>query len=241
MAAFLIYTMSMGIKRRWHKHVRLYGTALLASFIIGFLIFIIAHLYFNYQITGDLKPIYAKQALYTKLAVEGYYGEVISSKEGFFSEGRFRYIINSLFGIRGIFLYTPLLFFSFYFMVKVARDRRNRLALLSKLILIFLIPSWIYLLLATKNYGGTSYGSRYFIASIPMLFFFNAFLYRYGTSERLKGWFYEAFRLSVLLAVIGMAFPWGVAGELPPSNFSIFNNLQYWTQNFLMELARIVS
>lgn len=239
-AAFLIFTLTMGINRRWHKHVRMYGVALIGSFLIGFLIFIIAHLYFNYQITGDWKPIYTKHALYNKLAVEGYYGEVISSKESFFSENRLRYIVNSLVGIRGIFLYTPLMLFSFYFMIKVARDRRNRLALLSKLILIFLIPAWIYLLFATKNYGGTSYGSRYFIAAMPMLFFFNAYLFRYATSEKLKGWFYEGFRLSVLIAIIGMAFPWGVAGQLPPSNFSIFNNLQYWTQNFLQELAKIV-
>lgn len=240
-AAFMVYTLTMGINRRWHRHVRLFGVALFGSFLLGFLVFVLIHLYFNYQITGDLKPIYAKQVLYNKLAVEGYYGEVISSKEGLFSEGRFRYIVNSLVGIRGIFLYTPLLLFSFYFMIKVALDKRNRLAFLSKLILFFLIPSWIYLLLATKNYGGTSYGSRYFVASMPMLFFFNAFLFRYATSDRIKGWFYEGFRLSVLLAVIGMAFPWGVAGQLPPSNFSIFNNLQYWTQNFLMVLAEIVS
>ncbi|MBU1023800.1 hypothetical protein KKB99_05920, partial [bacterium] len=81
------------------------------------------------------------------------------------------------------------------------------------------------------------YASRYFIAPMPMLFFFNVFLYRYATSERLKGWFYDVFRFSVLMAVIGISFPWGVTGELPQSNFSLFNNLQYWTNKMLQVLA----
>jgi len=264
--AFLLYTLMIGLKKGWYKplhaglllwgpliifpilgrfitrrKVRFYGIELWGNFILGMIIFIAIHLYFNFQITGSFKPIYALQSLYTKLAVEGYYGEVIKSGEGIFSEARWRYIVNSLFGIRGLFLYTPLLLFSLYFMFKVAADRLNRFSRLSILILIFLIPSWIYLIFETNNYGGTSYGSRYFIASQPMLFFFNCYLYRYGIREKMKGWFYEAFRLSVLAAIVGMAFPWGVAGELPSSNFSFFNNIQYWSQNFLSVLAQLVS
>lgn len=265
-AAFFLYLMTLGLQRGWLKSfsaknliwgpfaifvviglflknrtVRWLGVELWGSFLLGLLVFVGLHFYFNWQITGGWKPIYAMQSLYTKMAVEGYYGEVLGSQEGIFSEGRFRYIINSLFGLRGVFLYTPILFFSFYFIVKAALDKRNRLARLALFILVFLIPSWIFLLLETKNYGGTSYASRYFIAPIPMLFFFNAYIYRYATSQKLKGWFYEAYRLSILMAVVGMAFPWGVAGELPPSNFSFFNNLQYWTQNFLVNVAKLFS
>jgi len=264
--AFLLYTSMMGLKKGWfkplHKGMLLWGPFLIfpilarfitrrkirwsgielwGNFILGMIIFVAIHLYFNVQITGSYKPIYSLQALYTKLAVEGYYGEVIKSSEGIFSEARLRYIVNSLFGIRGLFFYTPLLVFSLYLMIKVALDHLNRFSRLSLLILIFLIPSWIYLIFETENYGGTSYGSRYFIASQPMLFFFNCYLYRYAMSDKVKGWFYEIFRVSVLMAIVGMMFPWGIAGNLPSSNFSLFNNLQYWTQNFLSVLAELMS
>lgn len=265
-AAFLLYTLTLGLKKEWYKplhkgmllwgpfaffpivarfvtqrKVRWFGLELWGNFILGLFIFVAIHAYLNIQITGSLKPIYTQQALYTKLAVEGYYGEVLKASEGIFSEARIRYIINSLFGIRGVFLYTPILLFCFYFMIKVAFDRLNRFSRIAALILIFLIPSWIYLLFETENYGGTSYGSRYFIAPQPMMFFFLCYLYRYGMSARVKGWFYEIFRLSVLMSVVGMMYPWGIAGNLPPSNFSFFNNLQYWTQNFLTVLAELTA
>ena len=264
--AFLLYTASMGLNKGWYRpvsvrlllwgpliflpfitrfitnrKVRWLGFELWGSFILGMLIFVTIHLYLNIQITGSLKPIYSNQALYTKLAVEGYYGEVIKSGAGLFSEVRLRYIINSILGIRGIFFYTPLLLFCLYFTVRVALDSRSRLARLALYILVFLIPSWIYLLFETKNYGGTSYGSRYFIAPQPMLFFFCCYMYRYAAPAKIKGWFYEAFRFSVLMSVIGMSFPWGVAGDLPASNFSLFNNLQYCSQNFLSVFAQLIA
>ncbi|MFH1516161.1 MAG: hypothetical protein ABIG42_11970, partial [bacterium] len=60
-AAFTLYSLNMGLNRKWHKHVRFYGVALCGSFLIGFFVFILVHIYFNYQITGELKPVYMKQ------------------------------------------------------------------------------------------------------------------------------------------------------------------------------------
>lgn len=264
--AYFLFIMSMGLTRGWYKpvdwkfwvfglggilpfikrfflnrRVRRLGVELWGSFLLGFLIFTFIHCYLNVQITGDLKPIYSKQALYSKLAVEGYFGEVISSKDSLVSQARLRYVVNSTFGIRGVFLYTPILLFSFYFMFRAALDKRNRLSRLAFLVLLFLIPSWIYLLFEVKNYGGTSYASRYFIAPMPVMLFFNAYLYRYASNKKLKGWFYEAFRLSVLMAFVGIFFPWGVNSEMfPMTNFSLFNNLQYWTFDFLKVVGEIL-
>lgn len=207
----------------------------------GFLLPATIHLICNIAMIGDWRPIYTNVKTYKLTSIRGFYGEVLERRGYFdtlFDPYRWRYIINTLVGIRGIFFYTPTLLFGFWITWKlvqanwskvldVTKDQEIALRAWTVGFLGMTVIAFGYLLLRTENYGGTSYGSRYFIAPMAMLLLFATLTYGPLGTDKARGWYAEALRFSVVCSVVGLAYPWGVAlmnGVM--TNFSLAANLQ---------------
>ncbi len=79
------------------------------------------------------------------------------------------YIFNSTFGFKGFFLYMPALLFIIPAVLKTARARGDRLKVT---MLISVAAAFLLYWLVTSEYGGWSFGFRYLIPAIPVMFYF---------------------------------------------------------------------
>ena len=196
-------------------------------FFIGILIPIIAHLFLNSRITGNWLPTYIQSDVYIATP-PGYFGEVLRPGEsGFFNLERWKYIGTALFGIRGIFLYTPALLIGLISAVAIALKRGNPMRLEAISLILAVLAGWGYVLLfASSNFGGTSYGFRYALAATPLLIFF---CHRIFTDWKTYGGpiFRNAVAWGAIVGLIAIPYPWGMFGQLPATLCSIVGNLGY--------------
>jgi hypothetical protein len=161
--------------------------------------------------------------------IPGYFGEVFNQAEvHWYSPRRWVYIFHAVFGQRGAFLYTPVLLFGFAGLFVATRRNTFGLRLPAIVALLGIGASWIYVCFWPANWGGTSYGLRYAVTATPLLIFFAAPLFNGLTRVNLKlTLFREASIIGGVFALIGAIYPWGAAGFLPATNFSLAENLQY--------------
>jgi hypothetical protein len=198
-------------------------------FILGALIWLIPHFLLNWKITGNpLKPIYLMRSAYLT-TVPGYYGEAFDQAQvHWYSPKRWVYIFHALLGQRGVFLYTPALFFGFWGIFSAIRRNTFNLRPLALLVLLGVGASWFYISFRSANWGGTSYGLRYAVTATPLLLFFAVPLFEGVKKVSLKLKFFREFAfLGGIFALIGAIYPWGSAGMLPATNFSLAENLEY--------------
>lgn len=207
------------------RHLRL----LAPMFILGALVWLVPHFFFNWKITGNpWTPVYLMRAAYLT-NVAGYYGEVFNQAEvHWYSPQRLAYIFHSLFGQRGAFFYTPALLFGFAGLFKVIRRNTWGMRMPAIVALLGIVASWVYICFWPANWGGTSYALRYAVTATPLLIFFAAPLFEGVTKLDWKLiLFREAGIIGGVMAFIGAVYPWGAAGMLPPTNFSLVENIQY--------------
>lgn len=214
--------------------------------VAGFAVPLAAHLAGNIAMLGDWRPIYTKAETYKLTAIPGFFGEVLERKSylsTLFDPYRWRYIVNSLVGIRGVFFYTPALLFGCWLgwrlcgphwrtlLPELTPAQETALRSFTAAFLAMTLAAFVYLLLRTENYGGTSYGSRYFIAPSLLLLWYSALVYTELGTLRARGWYAEALRWGIICAVVGMAYPWGVALLYgAPTNFSLVANVQAYAE-----------
>jgi hypothetical protein len=195
--------------------------------LLGMLLPAVAHLFLNSRITGNWLPTYIQSDVYINAA--GYYGEVLRPEEsGPFSAKRWIYIANALFGVRGIFIYTPVLLVGLWYAVKTVFVKGDRLRLdASAVVLATLAGLWYVLLFASPNFGGTSYGFRHAIAATPLLIFFCYPLFTEKFSVLMSGIFKNGLVWGAVIGLIGLPYPWGVFWYLPRTDCSVVENLQF--------------
>ncbi|RJR30630.1 hypothetical protein C4569_04155 [Candidatus Parcubacteria bacterium] len=111
------------------------------------------------------------------------------------------YLFNMLFGTHGLFLYTPLLFFSFYAMGKVIK-RKSEFIIESIAVLFSFLVITLFYLYVGNNYGGTAYGFRYYIPITPLFIFFTAHLFT--EAPKYKMVFLMVAAISFLFSAIGL-------------------------------------
>ncbi len=212
-------------------------------FLLGSLVWLIPHFILNWKITGDpLTPVYLLRSAYLT-TIPGYFGEVFNQSEvHWYSAKRWVYIFNTLIGQRGAFLYTPALLFGWWGILTAIRRDTFGLRPLAIVSLLGIGASWIYICFWPANWGGTSYGLRYAVTATPLLIFFAAALFDGVKQISLR---HQIFRESAfvggVIAFIGAVYPWGAAGFLPQTNFSLFENLEYIGIDMLDWVLRAMS
>jgi hypothetical protein len=204
-------------------------------YLAGVLVPVIAHLYLNSRITGNWLPTYIQSDVYIAVP-PGFFGEVISPEEaGALYWARWKYVGTALFGIRGIFLYTPTLLFGLVSAFAIAFRRGHRLRLDAASLIIAVLAGWGYtLFFASPNFGGTSYGYRYALAASPILLFFCYRVFTEWKGPALTTIFRNVVAWGTLVALIAIPFPWGIFGQLPSTQFSIVENLSYIALSILV-------
>lgn len=170
---------------------------------IGAALPVLLHFSFNFIIFGDLLPAYAHPQYFE--AAETWQNQ--SNLPGFYNHASFKdlmvYTFHSTVGFRGLFSYTPILFFGICVLFcKVFKQKEAYL-----LPILFAIIAVIgYYCIYTVNYGGASYGSRYLLPLTPVLLFFcHALFTEY---PRWKPLFYVCVVFSFVVAVLGAINPW---------------------------------
>lgn len=154
-----------------------------AYYVAAVIPIIIIHLFFNYQITGDLLPAQFHPEY-------GDYNNVVWNELGgagnnqgdkdwnslFYEKNPFLYAFNILFGSHGLLSYSPILLFAFYAIYKIIRNKhpfRFEAVLIS---LGFLIIFLLYTI-KMRVYTGSAFGFRWLIAITPLIYFFSIFLF----------------------------------------------------------------
>ncbi len=178
-------------------------------FLFGAAIPFCVHLFLNALILGNpFLPAYAHPDYF---AYEGSWQNE-TNLPGFYNHASLKalllYSFNNLFGSRGLFSYTPALFFGFFFLLYCFFKKKDY-SLLPILFAIIGILS--YYCLYTVNYGGASYGSRYFLALTPILFYYSVLFY--CEFPQWKQVFFAALLFSFFVAVVGAFNPWTNTAE----------------------------
>ena len=197
-------------------------------FLLGILLPVVAHLFFSSRITGNWLPTYVQTDVYIATP-PGYFGEVISPEEsGPLSPKRWIYIWTALFGIRGVFIYTPVLLIGLVAAVVAAFRRSDSLRWEAVAVVLTVLVGWGWVLLfGSPNFGGTSYGFRYSIPAAPLLIFFCYMIFRNGTAPILQTVFRNAVVWGMLIALIAIPGPWGMFSQaLPKTDNSVVENLE---------------
>ena len=197
-------------------------------YVIGCLPPVIIHSVVNISISGSILPFGINPEYFI------YPGAVFdkSNLSGVVVNSSFReiavYGFNCLFGPRGLFVYTPILIFAVIGGVSAFRSRNER----EKVILTFIpiLFSLSFYVWRTQNYGGDSYGIRFLLALVPILF---AMLIYFEEKLRRKivRWLYRfAIGWSCVFAAVGIIRPFSVT-DLGWNSFAV-NLFHFQTRNY---------
>jgi len=210
-------------------------------YLLGVMIPVLAHLFLNSRITGNWMPTYVQSDVYIAVP-PGYFGEVLSPEEaGAMYWTRWKYVGTALFGIRGVFLYTPVLLMGFVYAVMAAFRRGSSLRLEAASVILAVLAGWGWVLFfASPNFGGTSYGFRYALAASPMLIFFCYPIFTAKVKPVLQVIFRNAVAWGTIVGLIAITHPWGIGGQLPATQCSIIENLEYNALNTLLIISRVI-
>jgi hypothetical protein len=177
-----------------------------SKFVLASFIVLLLHCAVNLNITGSLLPGSLHPEYWNYPGAE-FNEETLSGMTRHESVSGFAiYSFNTLFGLRGFFSYTPLLLFSLAGLMEAIKSKRWRTEGLAvgggSAVVVF------FYLFSSSNYGGWSYGMRWFVPLVPLIFFFTAFLFKKPFSK--VGWFlfWIAAAWSVLTAIVGVYQPW---------------------------------
>jgi tetratricopeptide (TPR) repeat protein len=165
----------------------------------------IIHSLANYSISGTIFPVNISPSFFK------YTGAVFdeSNLSGVVANTTFKelavYGFNCFFGPRGFFSYTPLLVFSVWGLIYALKKRDSwKKAFLILLTIVFILTFYIW---RTKNYGGYSYGIRFFLAFLPPIFL----MLIYIVDRVKKGMLLILYRFSIvwscLFAAVGVLKP----------------------------------
>ncbi len=141
-------------------------------FALGFAIPVIATMLIDLQMVGTILPPYMVPGGYD------YPGAAAASSLAGLARADELYAYNfrMFVGAQGIFAYNPLLLFAIVGAGLVATRRGHPLRIAALATLGSVILLCIYLGLSTGNYGGPSYGIRFFVPAVPILFAFIVFV-----------------------------------------------------------------
>lgn len=176
-------------------------------FLLGSLPVGLLYAIYNLHTTGSILPAYFNSDRLYRFP--GSYW-TNPEKTDAFAHNKLLYFLNIIIGAQGIFLYTPILIFGFWGMIKAIKNKINSWQ--KPAWLIFLTSAFIILFLTftTNNYGGASYGFRWFIIAYPCILFFTPLLFENNKNNKIIGWFLFIFFISFLISFIGLPNGWSI-------------------------------
>lgn len=166
---------------------------------------LIVHSWANINIHGSIFPVNVVPEYFK------YYGAVFdeSNLSGVVINDSLKEIVTYGFGLffgqRGLFPYTPLLLFAVYGLYKTIKGGVHRDKALVVLIPILFISA--FYIWRTQNYGGGSYGIRFFLPFVPVLYVMTIFIWDLFDKKIYKTLFIAAAGISFIVAVIGLYKP----------------------------------
>lgn len=169
----------------------------------GFAIPLLFMLSVNYLAYASILPAYAVPGAYN------FPGNIHSSGMAGLNKPEPFYLFNILFGYRGIFSYMPALLFIIPYIITF----RKKMRLNTVFILVFIVSFITFYSLMTGDYGGWSYGFRFFIPIIPVLWFYICEWFAVNKSRTLKFIFGFAIIWGIITSLAGSYNPWPVCYE----------------------------
>lgn len=175
-------------------------------FLLGALPIGLLYMAYNMHTTGSVLPAYFhSERLYQ---FPGSYWSNPTEADAF-KHGKLLYLFNTLIGVQGIFLYTPVLIFGFWGIIKAIK---NKLPVWQKpawLILLTTAFIIIFLTLTTNNYGGKAYGFRWFIIAYPCVMYFTPIILG-NKNNRLLGLWLTTCLISLIISFVGLPGGWSI-------------------------------
>lgn len=150
-----------------------YGTRAIGAFLLGLLPPLVLQLGLQLLITGDVLPANLHREYFIYPGSE--WGHVPITGEfhlASFAEG-VTYAVNALVGSRGFLSYSPFLLWGLWGVAAMSRsssDRAERNH--ARAVLAAVVATALYLVLFATQYGGVSYGERYFVGLSGVLVLF---------------------------------------------------------------------
>jgi len=167
----------------------------------------------NYHISGSIIPVQLEKSYFLYPGSPWAEAESIRNLSGItVNRGMFAlyYGFTVLFGLKGFFLYNPLLFIAMPFLFREIRSKKK----LRKEAIVIAISSIIivlYYTLFSNNYGGWSYSIRWFVPLLPLLFIF-IYPFLENISNMRRKIFAVLVVVSAAIAIVGLINPWTNAG-----------------------------
>jgi tetratricopeptide (TPR) repeat protein len=200
------------------------------GYSIGMFPPLLIHCAVNYSLTGDLIPAYLHSQYYQ------YPGSVLVSEIGrkrLFGKTILGQYWHMLFGYRGLFLFSPILLFGFIECFKAFSKKywtnNNHINLLRIAACIILFGTITAYAVQISDFGGTSYGLRWIITSIPLLIYFLGMYIRNNLGKIKQIILAICFVWSVLISFIGLYNPWSL-NIISPIPF--IDNLAYLSLDY---------
>ena len=184
---------------------------------------------YNYAICGSLRPMQVTPQYFDYPG--GHFapgGEPLTGITRNPLPFALNYLGQLLFGWNGFLLYSPLLLFAIAAAI-ITIVRRRALWKLAVAVLVTSAGYVVYYALYSSNFAGCSYSIRWYVAFVPILFFF-AFPILQEHSKWIRVAFACGFAVSIPVALLGAVDPWSCGAP------SILFNLSFW-RSFLLDLG----
>ena len=197
-ALLLLFACSAGRRRR------------VLPFCAGVIVPVVLHCFISLRSVGTVLPVnlFPEHYAYPGSIFDG------TSLSGVASHGSLcsflTYCYHALFGMRGLFSYNPVLLFSTAALIACAFSRRSGGKYRSRSIAILCASAAVVAvyLLKSVNYGGWSYGMRFFVPVIPAVsIYLGPFLAR-RRRPVVRALFILALAVSVAVSLVGATNPW---------------------------------
>jgi hypothetical protein len=184
-------------------------------FAVGAAIFALLAFLINFYISGNIIPFNVNQQMFNfsgsafdKNSLSGVVMQPWANIP--------QYAFDLTFGKRGFFLFTPVLIFSVAGLICALFKKKYRE--LAILICMGAILTLLFYVIKTNNHGGCSYGLRWTVPLIPLLYLFTPIIFQVKT--RFINWIKIAFIItlgvSAFFAFLGAMEPWTCTEGLIP-------------------------
>lgn len=178
----------------------------MSAFLSGFFIPVLLMVFMNFKAYGSAVPAYMVPGAYE------FQGNIHSSGMAGLHRPAdvFEYFLNILTGQRGLFLYMPALLFIF----PALWGERKKMNAETIIVLISIIVIIAFYGVFTGDYGGWSYGFRFLIPVIPVLWYYvSVWIMDNYKSKLLMGTLYVLLMSGLFTSWVGAYNPWPVCFE----------------------------